>query len=127
MNAGTTWRLQPGQTLQHRQWDGECVLYNDLSGDTHLLGEAAVEILLALRRGPATRDALAAMLEADGHLDALELTGGSSLSNPMYLFRGAAPRREFAATLPRPLRLGFGVVGKRLIKYRSSESIVCEK
>ena len=32
------------------------------------------------------------MLEADGGLDAIELTGGSSLSNPMYLFRGEAPR-----------------------------------
>ena len=30
-------------------------------------------------------------LEEDGHLDALELTGGSSLMNPMYLFRGEAP------------------------------------
>ena len=34
----------------------------------------------------------ARMLESDGALDALELTGGSSLSNPMYLFRGEAPR-----------------------------------
>ncbi len=42
----------------------------------------------------------ARMLESDGGLDALVLTGGSSLSNPMYLFRGEAPRREFAATLP---------------------------
>ncbi len=59
---------------------------------------------------------VARMLEADGHLDGLELTGGSSLSNPMYLFRGAAPRKEFAATLPGPLRLGFAVVGKRFLK-----------
>lgn len=73
MNAGTTWRLQPGQTLQHRQWDGECVLYNDLSGDTHLLGEAAVELLLALRREPATRDALAAVLEAEFDIDPADL------------------------------------------------------
>jgi 2,4-dienoyl-CoA reductase-like NADH-dependent reductase (Old Yellow Enzyme family) len=59
---------------------------------------------------------VARMLEADGHLDALELTGGSSLSNPMYLFRGDAPRTEFAATLPQPLRLGFSVVGTRFLK-----------
>ena len=59
---------------------------------------------------------VARMLEADGHLDALELTGGSSLSNPMYLFRGDAPRAEFAATLPQPIRLGFAVVGKRFLK-----------
>lgn len=57
----------------------------------------------------------ARMLEADGHLDALELTGGSSLSNPMYLFRGEAPLREFGATLPPPLRAGFRLVGKRFM------------
>jgi 2,4-dienoyl-CoA reductase-like NADH-dependent reductase (Old Yellow Enzyme family) len=55
------------------------------------------------------------MLEGDGHLDALELTGGSSLANPMYLFRGEAPRREFAATLPPALRLGFRLVGRRFL------------
>lgn len=57
----------------------------------------------------------AQMLEADGHLDALELTGGSSLSNPMYLFRGEAPLEEFGATLPGPLRAGFRVVGHRFM------------
>ena len=39
---------------------------------------------------------------SDGCLDALELTGGSSLANPMYLFRGEAPLPEFAATLRQP-------------------------
>jgi len=58
---------------------------------------------------------VARLLEADGALDALTLTGGSSLANPMYLFRGEAPRREFAATLPLPARLGFRVVGRRFM------------
>jgi 2,4-dienoyl-CoA reductase-like NADH-dependent reductase (Old Yellow Enzyme family) len=58
----------------------------------------------------------ARMLETDGTLDAIELTGGSSLSNPMYLFRGEAPRRDFAATLPPPLRLGFRAFGTRFLK-----------
>jgi 2,4-dienoyl-CoA reductase-like NADH-dependent reductase (Old Yellow Enzyme family) len=58
----------------------------------------------------------ARLLEADGHLDALTLTGGSSLSNPMYLFRGDAPRKEFAATLPAAQRWGFAVVGGRFFK-----------
>jgi 2,4-dienoyl-CoA reductase-like NADH-dependent reductase (Old Yellow Enzyme family) len=57
----------------------------------------------------------ARLLEADGTLDALELTGGGSLANPMYLFRGDVPRAEFAATLPPPMRLGFRVVGKRFM------------
>jgi 2,4-dienoyl-CoA reductase-like NADH-dependent reductase (Old Yellow Enzyme family) len=60
--------------------------------------------------------AFAHLLEEDGGLDALELTGGSSLSNPMFLFRGEAPRLEFAATLPAPMRLGFRVVGKSFLR-----------
>jgi 2,4-dienoyl-CoA reductase-like NADH-dependent reductase (Old Yellow Enzyme family) len=58
---------------------------------------------------------VARMLESDGHLDALELTGGSSLSNPMYLFRGEAPLEEFAATLPSPMKAGFRLIGKRFM------------
>lgn len=60
--------------------------------------------------------AVARLLQQDGHLDALELTGGSSLANPMYLFRGDAPRKELAATLPPPLRLGFRLLGRRLMR-----------
>ncbi|MFI7524096.1 hypothetical protein [Nocardia salmonicida] len=35
-------------------------------------------------------------LESDGHVDVLDLTGGSSLLNPMYRFRGDVPVREMA-------------------------------
>jgi 2,4-dienoyl-CoA reductase-like NADH-dependent reductase (Old Yellow Enzyme family) len=59
--------------------------------------------------------AMAQLLEADGHLDALELTGGGSLANPMFLFRGDVPRKEFAATLPAVLRPAFRLVGKRFM------------
>jgi 2,4-dienoyl-CoA reductase-like NADH-dependent reductase (Old Yellow Enzyme family) len=60
--------------------------------------------------------AVAALIESDGVLDAIELTGGSSLANPMYLFRGEAPLREFGATLPGPARLGFKLVGRRFLR-----------
>jgi len=43
----------------------------------------------------------AGMLQEDGCLDALELTGGSSLKNGMYFFRGDVPLKEFVATQPR--------------------------
>ena len=59
---------------------------------------------------------VASLFEADGALNALELTGGSSLANPMYLFRGDAPLHEFGATLPGPVRLGFRVVGHRFLR-----------
>ena len=60
--------------------------------------------------------AVARMLEADGALDAIELTGGSSYQNPMFLFRGDAPVREMAATMPRFLRTGFRLFGRRFLR-----------
>jgi 2,4-dienoyl-CoA reductase-like NADH-dependent reductase (Old Yellow Enzyme family) len=59
---------------------------------------------------------VASLFEADGVLNALQLTGGSSLANPMYYFRGDPPLHEFGATLPGPLRLGFKVVGHRFLR-----------
>ena len=59
---------------------------------------------------------VARLFEQDGALDALELTGGSSLANPMYLFRGDAPLEEFGATLPQPVRFGFRFVGGRFLR-----------
>jgi 2,4-dienoyl-CoA reductase-like NADH-dependent reductase (Old Yellow Enzyme family) len=57
---------------------------------------------------------IAKLLEADGHLDALELTGGSSLLNGMYFFRGEVPMAEFIATQPRLVGLGLRVMGHRI-------------
>lgn len=48
----------------------------------------------------------AKLLQDDGGLDAIELTAGSSLLNPMYLFRGDAPVKEFAAAQKWPLNSG---------------------
>ena len=59
---------------------------------------------------------VARWLEEDGGLDALELTGGSSLANPMFLFRGAAPLREFTATMPWYLRPGMALSGERFLR-----------
>lgn len=58
----------------------------------------------------------ARLLEADGHLDALELTGGSSLLNPMYYFRGEVPMAEFIASQPAVVGLGLRVIGRRLFR-----------
>ena len=59
---------------------------------------------------------VAQWLQRDGTCDALEMTAGSSLLNPMYLFRGAAPLAEFAAQMPQPIRLGMKLLGGRLIR-----------
>lgn len=58
----------------------------------------------------------AKLLQADGHLDALQLTGGSSLQNPMYYFRGEVPIDEFIACQPKAVGLGLRVLGSRLFK-----------
>jgi PqqD family protein of HPr-rel-A system len=58
------WRLAPGQRLRRRQWQDEYVLYNDLSGDTHMLPDSTVELLLALQRAPASAESLAGRLRA---------------------------------------------------------------
>jgi 2,4-dienoyl-CoA reductase-like NADH-dependent reductase (Old Yellow Enzyme family) len=55
-------------------------------------------------------------LEEDGGLDALELTAGSSLVNPMYLFRGDAPIKEFAGAFKPPLRWGIRMTGKKFLR-----------
>jgi len=70
---------------------------------------------------------VAKWLEADGSLDALELTAGSSLLNPMYLFRGEAPVKEFAEVFPQPLKLGIRLVGKKFIReYPYEEAFLLE-
>jgi len=58
---------------------------------------------------------VARLLESDGVLDALELTGGGSLKNPMYLFRGEAPIAEMAEAFPQPIRSAFKVMGKKFL------------
>ncbi|MDP3967773.1 MAG: NADH:flavin oxidoreductase [Nocardioides sp.] len=59
---------------------------------------------------------LAQMLEADGTLDAIELSAGSSLMNPMYLFRGDAPREEFRQVMPPLVSFGMKYVGERFLR-----------
>lgn len=65
---------------------------------------------------PADSLQVAQLLQADGGLDALELTSGGSQANQMFLFRGAAPRKEMARVLPGPQRLGFRLLGRALFK-----------
>lgn len=71
------WRVIPGQSLHCRQWDGddEAVLFNQLSGATHLLGPAALCVLDALRAAPAGEASLADSLRAAFEVDGEELPG----------------------------------------------------
>lgn len=71
-----------------------------------------------VRGGITVEEALqtALWLQDDGGLDALELTAGSSLLNPMYLFRGDSPIKEFAAAFKPPLRWGLRMTGTKFLR-----------
>ena len=71
-----------------------------------------------VRGGISVDEALttAKWLQEDGGLDAIELTAGSSLVNPMYLFRGDAPLKEFAGAFKPPLRWGMRMTGKKFLR-----------
>jgi len=91
----------------------------DAAGD-RLAVIAKLNLDDGVRRGLHLDEAIrvAQWLDADGSLDALEMTAGSSLLNPMYLFRGPAPLREFAAAMREPVRTGVRLFGRtRLHSY----------
>jgi 2,4-dienoyl-CoA reductase-like NADH-dependent reductase (Old Yellow Enzyme family) len=71
-----------------------------------------------VRGGISVDEALttAKWLQDDGGLDAIELTAGSSLVNPMYLFRGDAPVKEFAGAFKPPLRWGIRMTGHKFLR-----------
>ena len=52
------------------------------------------------------------LLDEDRNLDAIELTQGSSVFKPLYMFRGDTPVDEFAAVMPPPMNLGVRLIGK---------------
>ncbi|MDT5021425.1 MAG: hypothetical protein QOI33_1949 [Mycobacterium sp.] len=71
-----------------------------------------------VRGGISVEEAIttAKWLQDDGALDAIELTAGSSLVNPMYLFHGDAPVKEFARAFKPPLRWGMRMTGKKFLR-----------
>ena len=66
---------------------------------------------LAIADGLAT----AALLERDGDVDALQLTGGHTTKTPMYLMRGASPLDELFARERSRVRRALLRVGARLM------------
>lgn len=85
------------------------------------VGDAiAVTAKLGMVDGPADglaiEDSLEAarLLEADGHLDAIQLTAGSSLRDSMYLFRGDVPLDEMVAAQPPLVGVGLRLVSRRM-------------
>lgn len=65
----TRWAIAAGQQLRHRCWQDEYVVYNDLSGDTHLLSSIAWEVLSVLKGQSSDSAGLAGALGLDGDPD----------------------------------------------------------
>lgn len=90
--------------------------------DTHGAKKIAVTAKLTMtdgvRGGIPIDESLqtARWLQDDGGLDAIELTAGSSLVNPMYLFHGDAPLKEFAGAFRPPISWGMRMTGKKFLR-----------
>ena len=91
---------------------------SERDGPAPIAVTAKLNMTDGVRGGIPIEEALqtARWLQDDGALDALELTAGSSLVNPMYLFRGDSPIKEFAAAFPPPLRWGMLLTGKKFLR-----------
>lgn len=59
------WRVLPGQHLLHRGWGDEFVVYNNLTGDTHLIDGDTLALLTQLHLAPADIAALSGALGDD--------------------------------------------------------------
>lgn len=55
--------------MRYREWQDEVVLFNELSGATHLLSLEALVVLEWLAAGPASEAALAAILRERFEVD----------------------------------------------------------
>ena len=120
--------LSPKLNRRHDQWGGVIANRARLAREVATAVREAVGTRIAViaklnmadgvRGGLGVEEsvAVAAMLEADGTLDALELTVGSSFQNPMFLFRGDAPIKEMAAAFPPPINIGFRLFGRRFLR-----------
>ena len=126
--------LAPGLNRRKDEYGGELAnraklgrqvarAVRDAVGDSAAV-TAKISVSDGFKGGVRTEDSIefAQMLESDGTLDALQLSGGSSLMNPMYLFRGDVPQKEFAATMPPLVRFGMKTpMGKGFLKHYDFE------
>jgi 2,4-dienoyl-CoA reductase-like NADH-dependent reductase (Old Yellow Enzyme family) len=97
----------------------------DMQGAGRVAVTAKLNMTDGVRGGISIEEALttAKWLQDDGGLDAIELTAGSSLVNPMYLFHGDAPLKEFAGAFKPPLSWGMRLTGKKFLRdypYRAA-------
>lgn len=89
----------------HRAVGGRIAVWAKLNMDDGFRGGMTLDEGLAVAR----------MLDGDGTLDALQLTGGHTTRSPMYLMRGRAPRKAMFEDDPNPLRRTVMRIGAPLL------------
>lgn len=87
------WRVIPGQALHHYVWDEQYVVFNTLSGDTHLLGAGSMQLLAALADVPSGTAALSARLQAELQLDEQEIGEIPLMLDELYKLALIEPER----------------------------------
>ncbi|HZN15861.1 MAG TPA: NADH:flavin oxidoreductase [Acidimicrobiales bacterium] len=119
--------LSPRLNKRRDQWGGTSEKRARLAREIASAVRAAVDPRVAVvaklnmtdgvKRGLDVDDSIEAarLLESDGTVDAIELTGGSSFQNPMFLFRGDAPIHEMAATFKPAMRLAFRLTSRKFM------------
>jgi 2,4-dienoyl-CoA reductase-like NADH-dependent reductase (Old Yellow Enzyme family) len=90
----------------------------DSHGDRRIAVTAKITMTDGVRGGLAVEESLqvAKWLQDDGGLDAIELSAGSSLFNPMHLFRGDAPVKQFSRAFKPPMRWGVRMLGHKFLR-----------
>lgn len=64
-----TWRVISSEALHFCSWGDEFIVYNSLSGDTHLIGAVAAHVLSRLQEAPSKTAVLAESLAPLLHAD----------------------------------------------------------
>jgi len=65
MPRSARWRLIDPDRILWERWPDECIVYNDLSGQTHLLNVSAAAALELLGAGGESAETLAEKLNVD--------------------------------------------------------------
>ena len=114
-----------GSTEQRSRFPREVVQAVREAVGAEVAVTAKLNMTDGVRRGLQVAESIeiAQLLQDDGALDAIQLTGGSSLQNAMYFFRGEVPLREMLDTQPRWVRPGMRLLAPRLFpSYPFSEA-----
>lgn len=68
----TRWKAVTNPPLLWREWNGEFVVYNDVTGDTHQMDATSAAILRSLEDASADAEAIHAQVVAQAQHDGLD-------------------------------------------------------